>query len=177
VEASTRAATRYLGSSFDYVGFNTTLRGYVPLAGDGRLVGAARLALDGLVGDAPIREMAFMGGAVLYQFGGGLNAGRGVRQRRYLGRVKGLLQPELRWKFAHIEPFGVGVDFTVLGFTDVMVVAEDWSSLEELGRPILGHGAGLRLAFDDNFIIRLDSGVSAKEGWSPAIYIDLNHLY
>lgn len=177
IEGSLRGATRYLGSAFDLAGLNTTLRGYVPLAGDGKLVGATRLALDGMVGDAPIRELAQMGGSVLYTYGGGLNAGRGVRQRRYLGRVKTLLQPELRWKFLHVEPLGVAVDFTVLGFVDVMAVAEDWSRLEQLGRPIVSEGGGLRLAFDDNFIIRTDVGFAAVEDYSPAIYIDLAHLY
>lgn len=176
-EASVRGATRYLGSDFDYAGVNLTFRGYVPLAGEGRLVGATRLALDGMVGDVPIREMAQMGGSAPYQFGGGLNAGRGIRQRRFLGRVKGLVQPELRWKFAHIEPFGVGVDLTALAFGDLLVVAQDWDRLDELGSPKLGQGAGLRVAFDDSFIIRVDTGFSQVEGWSPAIYIDLNHLY
>ena len=177
VEGSVRGATRYLGSQFDYFGFNTTGRFYVPIVKDGILVSATRAAVDGIVGDVPIREMAEMGGSQIYNFGGGLNAGRGVRQRRYLGRLKGLFQEELRFKFLHIEPFGVPVDFTLLGFTDVMFVAEDWDSLDEWGRPIPSFGGGLRLAFDDNFIIRLDTGFSEVEGYSPSIYIDLNNVF
>jgi len=176
-ETSVRGSQRYLGSDFDHFGFNGTFRGYLSLISEGRLVAATRVAVDGIVGDVPIREMAQMGGSQLYNFGGGLNAGRGVRQRRYLGRVKGLGQQELRWRFAHIDPFGVPVDFTVLGFGDVMFVATDWSSLDELGSPVPSFGGGLRLAFDDNFIIRLDSGFSPVEGYSPAIYIDLANLY
>ncbi|MEZ4318490.1 MAG: BamA/TamA family outer membrane protein [Myxococcota bacterium] len=177
VEGSVRGSTRYIGSDFDYFGFNTTARGYIPLVSEGRLVSATRLAFDGIVGDVPIREMAEMGGSQIYNFGGGLNSGRGVRQRRYLGRVKTLFQEELRWRFLHIEPFGVGVDLTLLGFTDWMLVATDWSSLDELGKPIPDFGGGLRLAFDDNFIIRVDSGFSAVEGYSPSIYIDLANLF
>lgn len=177
VEASVRGSARALASDFDYFGVNTTLRGYLPLVGEGVLVGAGRVALDGMVGDVPIREMSQMGGSVLYTFGGGLNAGRGVRQRRYIGRAKGLVQPELRWRFARIEPLGVKVDFTLLAFADLMFVAEDWNTLDQLARPVLSEGGGLRLAFDDNFIIRTDVGVSAVEGYSPAVYIDLAHLF
>jgi hypothetical protein len=177
VESSVRGATRYIGSEFDYFGFNATGRFYIPLIKDGMLVSATRAAVDGIVGDVPIREMAEMGGSQIYNFGGGLNAGRGVRQRRYIGRLKGLFQEELRFRFLRVKPLGVPVDFTLLGFTDIMFVAEDWDSLDEWGRPIPSFGGGLRLAFDDNFIIRLDTGFSAVEGYNPSIYIDLNNLF
>ncbi|TNE86426.1 MAG: hypothetical protein EP330_22050 [Deltaproteobacteria bacterium] len=175
-EASVRGAVAPIGA-FTVGGFNLTGRGYVPLVSEGRLVSATRIALDGLAGDVPIRELAMMGGSQIYEFGGGLNAGRGVRQRRYLGRVKVLGQEELRWRFLHVEPFGVRTDLTLLGFTDLMLLAEDWQSLDELGRPIVSFGGGLRLAFDDSFIIRVDMGFSKVEAYSPAIYIDLANLF
>jgi hypothetical protein len=56
IEGSLRAASFLLGSDYDYVGFNATLRGYVPLGTD-RLVLADRLMLDGLVGDAHTLEL------------------------------------------------------------------------------------------------------------------------
>jgi hypothetical protein len=58
-----------------------------------------------------------------------------------------------------------------------MLVATDWDSLDELGRPVPSFGGGLRLAFDDNFIIRVDSGFSAVEDFAPKIYIDLANLF
>ncbi|MCA9570570.1 MAG: BamA/TamA family outer membrane protein, partial [Myxococcales bacterium] len=173
VEGSVRGATKIIGSQFDYFGFNTTLRTYRSLIGEKRLVTATRLALDGIVGDVPVREMAEMGGTQIYNFGGGLNAGRGIRQRRFVGRAKGLLQNELRWKFWHVEPAGVGVDFTVLGFSDLLFVAREWSDLGDFARPVAGEGLGLRLAFDDNFIIRTDVGFSAAEDYAPSVYIDI----
>ncbi|MCB9673997.1 MAG: BamA/TamA family outer membrane protein [Alphaproteobacteria bacterium] len=177
VEGSVRGSTRYIGSDFDYFGFNTTARGYVPIVSEGRLVSATRLAIDGIVGDVPIREMAQMGGSQLYNVGGGLNSSRGVRQRRFLGNVKTLLQEEIRWRFVHFEPFHVPVDLTWLAFGDLMLVAEDWSTLDDLSKPIPSFGTGLRLAFDDNFIIRVDAGFSPVEDYSPGIYIDLGNLF
>lgn len=178
VEGSVRGATPYWGSAWSLFGFNTTLRGYVPLTKDSRLVGAARVVFDGFVGDAPTREWANPGGQRLYEAWGSLNAGRGIRARRYLGRVKTFAQPELRWTFFSPRIGKVPLDFTVLAFTDIGFVAAEWSDFgQALGEPLIGTGGGLRIAVDDNFIVRLDVGLSAKEDWSPSIYIDLGNLF
>ncbi len=173
LEGSVRAASPLTGSQFDYVGFNLTGRTYTRLR-DG-LVWAARAAADGIVGDAPIRELAEMGGTQIYNFGGGLNAGRGIRQRRFVGRAKSLLQNELRWTFATLPRLHLAL--TLVGFSDVLLVAERWSDLEDFARPVAGQGGGLRFAFDDNFIVRADVGVSEVESWRPSVYIDINNLF
>lgn len=175
VEASARGAHGMIGSGFEYVGINTTGRFYFPILPEGRLVSANRVAFDAMTGDVPLREMAEMGGSQIYNFGGGLNAGRGIRQRRYVGRVKGLVQPEVRWRFLSVD--SIGLDLSLLAFADMLFVARDWDSLGDLGRPAVGQGGGLRIAFDDNFIIRADVGFSAEEEYSPSVYIDINNLF
>lgn len=172
-EASLRGAAIVTGSEFDYLGFNGTVRNYQSLLDDRRLVFATRGVIDGVFGDAPQRELAEMGGSQIYNFGGGLNAGRGIRQRRFIGRAKGLLQNELRWRMLRV---GI-LDVTLLGFSDLLFVARDWSDLGDFARPVSGEGGGLRLAFDDSFIIRADVGVSAAEDYSPSVYIDINNLF
>ena len=171
VEASVRAAHAVTGSQFDVFGYNLTGRFYVTLTPG--LVYASRTALDGIWGDVPIREMAEMGGSVIYFFGGGLHAGRGLRERRLLGRVKGLTQHELRWTFVDTK----GVDLTLLGFTGLLGVAEDHTQIEDFARPAATFGAGLRVAFGDNFIVRADVGFSQVEGFRPPVYLDINHLF
>lgn len=176
LEGSVRGAHTVTGSQFDYFGFNATSRTYQDLAGEGRLVTAQRVVADGIVGDVPVRELAEMGGSTIYNFGGGLNAGRGVRQRRYLGRAKGLVQNELRWRFATVDP-GVKIAFTAIAFSDLVFVAEKWSDLDDFTRPVAGQGGGIRFAFDDNFIIRTDVAVSAVEDYSPSVYIDIRNVF
>lgn len=178
VETSVRGAAEWLGSDWSLFGVNTTLRGYVPVTSNERLVSATRVVFDGFVGDAPTRELGNPGGSILYSLYGSLNAGRGIRARRYIGRVKTFAQQEARWTFLSTRIGGVPLQLTALGFVDVGVVADEWSDLSDaLGEPIVGTGGGLRIALDTNFIVRADIGVSAKESWAPSIYIDLGNLY
>ena len=179
VEAGLRGASPYWGSSWSHFGVNATLRAYVPITTDKRLVLATRYVFDGFVGNAPTREWGTPGGAGrLYEAFGSLNAGRGIRARRYIGRVKTFLQPELRWTFVKFNIGSLPIALTALGFSDIGVASQDWSSLgAAFGQPIVGVGGGLRVAIDQNFIVRVDMGVSAKEDWSPSLYIDLRNVF
>ena len=177
IEASVRAATPVWGSSWTYVGFNTTLRGYTPL-GTERVVLANRLVLDGIVGDAPVRELANPGGTQRYTGYGSLNAGRGIRQRRYIGEALLMNQTELRVLALPLDIAGVPIDVHVLGFGDLGFVAAELSDAGSMFQtPLPSTGGGLRLAFDKNFIIRADVGVSPIEDWSPSVYIDLRNVF
>jgi hypothetical protein len=177
IEGSLRAASFLLGSDYDYVGFNATLRGYVPLGTD-RLVLADRLMLDGLVGDAHTLELTTPGGTQRIPFYGSLNAGRGIRQRRYVGKSKLLEQVELRWTFWSPVVAGVQLDLGMLGFADVGFVGEELPDFgRSLQKPLPGTGGGLRIALDKNFVVRADVGVSPIEDWAPSVYIDLRNLF
>lgn len=177
-EVSIRGAAPFLGSAWSYFGFNTTLRFYAPLAPDGRLTLASRTVFDGIVGDAHVREMAGVGGIRYYSFGGGDSAGRGIRLRRYVGRVKAMEQLELRWTFLRFNVGKARTELTLLAFGDVLVAAEEWSDLgPAFAHPRPGEGLGLRVAINESFVLRADVGVSHLEGWSPGVYIDVDHLF
>ena len=103
--------------------------------------------------------------------------GRGIRLARYIGRVKAMQQAELRWRAIGFEVADVPIDITLLGFLDAGFVATDWSSLDELGTPLLGEGGGLRIAVDQNFIVRADVGVSAIVDYAPSVYIDIRNTF
>ena len=176
IEASVRAAPGFLGSDWSYVGFNTTLRGYAPVFTD-RIVLAQRIVVDGLAGDAPIRELATPGGSQRYTGYGSLNAGRGIRQRRFVGESFAMSQTELRVLVAPFELFGVPIDVHVLGFADVGFVGAELSDFGRMfANPLPAGGGGLRLAFDKNFVLRADMGWSSFER-SPSLYIDLRNLF
>ena len=179
VEASIRGANPGFGSNPDwaFVGFNTTLRGYMPFDRGGRLVLATRFVFDGTFGNMPVVEMAVPGGLQLYRLVGGMEGGRGLRDRRNIGRVKVLAQPELRARVLSFRALRkIPVDIGLLAFLDVGHVAVDWSDFGRTGL-LVGEGAGLRLAFDSTFVVRFDVGFSAREAYSPGVYLDINNLF
>lgn len=176
IEASVRGASRFIGSTWEYVGFNTTLRGYTPVFTD-RLVFADRIVLDGIAGDAPIRELANPGGTQRYTGYGSLNAGRGIRQRRFIGKALAMNQAELRWLALPFTVAKVPIDIHVLGFLDVGFVGAELSDFGRMFQtPLPGGGGGLRFAFDKNFIVRADVAFSAFEN-QPSFYIDINNVF
>jgi hypothetical protein len=177
VEATVRGASPVWGSSTSFFGFNTTLRGYVPL-GTERLVFADRVMLDGMVGEATTLEIATPGGTQRMQFFGHLNAGRGIRLRRFLGKAKAMNQAEIRWTALSPKAGNTVIDIGLLGFSDLGFVGEELSDLGTMfATPLPTVGGGLRVALDKNFVVRADVGVSPIEDWSPSVYIDLRNLF
>jgi len=177
VEMTFRGASGVWGSDYDYAGMNFTARTYVPV-GTRRLVFANRLMFDGMAGDATTLEIATPGGTQRMQFFGHLNAGRGIRLRRFLGKGKLMDQAELRWTALSPTIGSTVLDIGFLGFTDLGFVAEELSDVPSMwNTPLPSTGGGLRLALDKNFIVRADVGVSPIEDWSPSVYIDLRNLF
>ncbi len=176
-EATVRAATPAWGSTTSYVGFNTTFRGYVPL-GTERLVFADRVMLDGMAGEATTLEIATPGGTQRMQFFGHLNAGRGVRLRRFLGKAKAMNQAEVRWTALSPEVGNTVIDIGLLAFSDLGFVGEELADIPTMfATPLPTTGGGLRVALDKNFVVRADVGVSPIEDWAPSVYIDLRNLF
>ncbi len=177
VEGTVRGAHQYIGSQWDWFGFNTTLRGYLPILPEGRLTLADRTVFDGIVGDANYREMDWVGGYQMWTAAGGARSLRGIRAERYRGKVKILNQAELRWKAVTWRPGKTTVDFYFQGFVDAAHVAAEWEDLG--GSPIhLGEGGGLRIAINQNFILRGDFATSFDEGWGlTGVYLDVDNLW
>ncbi len=177
VEGTVRGASKYWGSQFDWFGFNTTLRGYLPILGDGKLTFANRFAFDGIVGNTNYKELDWMGGFQMYSAAGGSRSLRGIRSSRYMGKVKILEQAEMRWKAVTFTPGKMTVDLYLQAFLDAAHVAAEW---DDLGKsPIhLGEGGGLRIAINQNFILRGDFATSFDEGWGlTGIYLDVDNLW
>lgn len=179
-EASVRATTPGL-SSWNYAGFNVTVRGYTPLSLQGddlgrRVVLAHRMLVDGIVGDAPVQDLARLGGSQdTYAFGGA-DIGRGIRVQRFLGGLKVLDQAELRWRFAEVEGLGQTFAFTAVGFVDSGLVGDRVIAPTHLGVSAGGGGA-LRIAWNENFVVRCDVATSAIEGFTPQTYITVGQPF
>lgn len=177
LEASLRGSGPFLGSDWEYLGFNVTLRGYTPL-GSNRVVLTDRLVIDGIFGDTYTGDLARAGGSQLYDFFGGQRAGRGVRANRVLGKARALNQTELRATVWSPRPFGLLLDITLIAFFDAGYWAADFDAIGgDDAAFVWGVGGGLRVAVNKNFIVRFDLGFSPLEDFAPGIYIDLQNLW
>lgn len=188
LELSARASSDLWGSDWSYLGANLTALGFVPLNKQKNAILASRTVADVVVDGigrvfggkdrpAPIYELVRPGGTRDYISFGGEWIGRGIRVQRFVGRVKGFQQFELRYTFATHTLFGADVEWTGLGFTDLGWVAP---SIEDVFTqdPFIAtsFGGGLRLTLNKNFILRADVGTSPLERWAPAFYININHV-
>jgi hypothetical protein len=176
-ELAVRGAAGVTGSAFNYWGTTANLRFYHPL-GHERLVAALRLFVDVMGGDVPFFLLSSLGGVEWRDGWGGLGGvytARGILKNRLQGQVKALANGELRWKFLSVSPWRQRLDFTVIAFLDA---GQSWADLrfQDSGLPRYAGGGGLRIAWEDNFILRLDYGVSPRDGTS-GFYLDFNHLF
>ena len=180
IEGSVRAATPAWASTWTWAGFNATVRGYryVPLFPElgRRLVMANRLTFDGVVGDIPIQELARLGGSQdVYAFGGS-DTGRGIRVQRYLGKLKILDQAELRYRFYEVDFLEQNFAFTLAAFIDAAIIGDELANPKNLGT-VGGGGGALRVAWNDNFIIRLDIAASPVENYATQVYLTINQPF
>ncbi len=180
LEGSVRAASPLWLSTWTWGGVNLTMRGYryLPLFPElgRRLVLANRLTFDGIVGDIPIQEMARLGGSQdIYAFGGA-DIGRGIRVQRYLGKVKLLDQVELRYRFFEFEAFEQDFALTTAAFVDAGLVGDELISPTSVGSAV-GGGLAFRIAWNENFIIRVDVAVSPAENYAIQPYITINQPF
>ena len=175
-EASVRAGSPIAGGSFWYWGFNFNLRGYRHIDAARRLVLAGRVVFDVAGGDMPFHEMAHTGGLSRIEGLGGLGSLRGLLRVRYSGKVKALLSTELRWSFVTLRPRGRKVEFTAVTAVDTGRVWRDFGSDGPFFDWPISSVGGLRIAYNDNFVIRGDYGYSFSDQTST-VYIDFGHSF
>lgn len=176
-ELTLRGAAGATGSSFDYWGATANLRFYHPVVSE-RVVAALRLMVDVMGGDVPFFLLSSFGG-VEWRDGwggiGGVYTARGILKNRMQGEVKALANGELRWRFLSVAPGQQRVDFTLIAFLDA---GQAWADarFRDDGLARYAGGGGLRIAWEKNFIVRVDYGVSPRDGTS-GFYLDFNHLF
>ena len=182
LDASVRGASRAWGSTWNYAGFNVTARTYVPLTPGRALVWANRFIADLIVGTPSITELSQVGGYATVPGGmqgfGGTDIGRGIRQNRYMGRIRLMDQAEVRWDFLSFDILGEHFDLTAVGFADVAWVGVDYDDFGGDPRKfIVGEGGGLRVAWDEDFMLRVDAGVSSVENYDARIYVSVDNVF
>lgn len=177
LELSLRGAHRMWGSDWTHLGVHATSRLYVPLLRKKRLVWASRYVVDWIVGDAPLTELSRVGGFTDYFAYGGADMGRGIRQQRFPGRQKWMMQHELRSRWAGIELLAQDFQFSTAIFADTGWVFENHLFADEKWQLHFGGGVGLRIVWNQNFVMRIDFGLSPVENGQPYLYTKPDHPF
>jgi len=148
------------------------------------LVVATRVAADGLIGDPPLGKESLFGVLQPSRGPGGAASVRGVAQGRYHGKIKTLLNVEVRGSFPRVEVWGDRLRFGLLGFADAGRVWADWRSRSVAGVALdgpyspfkVGVGGGGRIQWGETFVLRADFGYSPTDE-TTGFYIDIGHVF
>jgi outer membrane protein assembly factor BamA len=155
-----------------YVGASFISRNHFSLGRDITLAG--RFVLDGLFGDAPFTVQDKFGLDGTYSIGGGRSL-RGYPEGRYIGKLKTLVNLEARALPFSSTIRGLHFDFGAAAFLDTGRVLKDIStSLNGLNLHS-GIGAGLRILYEKDFVVRFDMAHSKED--TLRFYLDVGHIF
>jgi len=194
-EATVRVSSNVLGSGYNWIGLNTTVRLYVPMTPDRRMVFAMRFIADLMFGDVPFYEQGYFGGTDSLNGIGGERGGRGMRFQRYRGKGRFLWTPEIRATWVSftlpvpvVGPFDI--DLATVTFADIGKVISEWPQVSVVERQVritdhddrpftelvYGLGVGTRMIINKIFILKADFAWSPVEQ-NPGIYLNVNHVF
>lgn len=165
-----------------FAGLNVTTRHYLTILP--YTVFASRVMADMVFGDAPFFELNQVGGSRDYSAIGGSTSARGITSNRFTGRIKLNFSPELR--FTPVEFYIAGSQKINLGLVAFSDMGRVWQDFAPEGNFLDFHvsaGGGLRIAWNDNFLIRADYGksltdVDAVTGAAlSGLYITFDHAF
>ncbi|MCI0570136.1 MAG: BamA/TamA family outer membrane protein [Myxococcaceae bacterium] len=156
-ELAVRGAAQALGGMYNYAGATLNLRFFQPIpVMEGRpIVVAVRGIGDVLTGEVPFFRLASFGGISGGEGLGGVGSVRGILKNRAQGAVKVMGNAELRWMPLAFDAGSQHFDVGAVGFVDAGRV---WSDLKlaDGGGLTAGAGGGLRVAWNREFVVRVD---------------------
>lgn len=175
IDAALDAGTRLLGSEYAWARAMLAARSYLSLLPSVTdLVLATRLTLVVQSSDTPFFAMNWIPYLDDPRQGlGGLRTLRGYKQDRFVGPVMTLANAELRWTFAHSEPFGQRFAWMVVPFVDAGRVDD---RLGDIGLDDIhaNLGLALRAAWNLATIITLEYARSDEDS---GLYVNFNHIF
>jgi len=129
-----------------------------------RLTFAGRVGVGYTQGDAPFYEYQdeWSSEGSIEGLGGGTTL-RGYKQSRFLARVMGFSNFELRWRFAQCNVLKQHLAFSAVPFFDAGGVWDNLSRLNHLENLRYSEGLGLRIAWNVNTILRFDYAISPED--------------
>lgn len=181
LESSIRGAASFIGSAWDVFGVNLAARFYWPLDQKRQLVVASQTIGDALFGNMPYDPMSRIGGSLYmsdFSAIGGTYIGRGIREQLFVGRFKAIEQLEFRYNFWSFELWRQQFGLTAALFGDFGMTAWDYSRFKhDMSSVHIGFGSGLRLLWNNTFVVRGDIGMSPDERFHPRIYLVVGNVF
>jgi hypothetical protein len=177
-ESSVRAAHPLVGSTWTWAGADVQFASFFSLAETPRLVLATRFIGDVIEGDPPVVDMARIGGTVDAISFGGSQLGRGIREQRYVGRLKAFNQTELRAQVFTTRILGQDLDHGAALFGDVGWIGNSFDDLGPRPLKLLSTlGVSYRLIWNKTFAIRADLAISPDEEDGPGFYVIVGQVF
>ena len=87
------------------------------------------------------------------------------------------MQHELRSRWAGIELLAQDFQFSTAIFADTGWVFENHLFADEKWQLHFGGGVGLRIVWNQNFVMRIDFGLSPVENGQPYLYTKPDHPF
>lgn len=175
-EGSLRGGNFLTGSTWPHAGGTAIGALFLSMARQPRLVLASRAIADVIVGEPSTEELARIGGTLDPIAFGGSSLGRGIREHRYLGKVKLIGQTELRGQFFDVTLWDQDLSFGAAVFSDVAMIGKDVTDLGPQ-HPLLTAGVSWRILWNRNFAIRWDLAASPDEREGPGFYIIVGQAF
>lgn len=188
VEVSSMIASPLIGSAWDYGGFHLSAQKVLTARRLKNVFLIGRFVLDTQFGDPPSEILARTSGLIpVYAFGG-QHLGRGIRERKLLGKIKAIQQSELRSRLGSIRAWKHTVDIALGIFFDVGWIGYDWDQLDgfvpgqpppasTFPRPVVGLGVGARFYWNQQLYTRIEIALSPSEQNSPYFYLPTENIY
>ena len=186
VEVCVRASPGGLtGESFLFGGLTVDARAYQYL-GSKRVIFAARLLGDFILGDAPFHELTSGGAFERYWMFGGRNGVRGIPEGRFHGRIKVMTSVELRGQFVEFELFEQDFQFGAVAFADAgRLWGGPGTSRQQDGDGLglkWGAGVGLRMRYNRSTLLKGDLAFSpealdVRPSVPIGLYLGLDHAF
>lgn len=177
-ESSVRGGHAFTGSTWEHAGLNASIANFHAMSREPRVVMATRLLGDVIVGDPSVEEMARIGGTLDSIAFGGSTIGRGIREHRYIGKVKLIAQAELRAQLVKTELGSEVFDHGVALFGDAAMIGADVNDWGGSPAKVLGTiGISYRMLWNESFAIRWDLATSPFENDGPGFYIIVGQAF
>jgi hypothetical protein len=129
-----------------------------------KMVFASRVGIGNLLGNAPFYE--FMdeesSEATIEALGGGKTL-RGYKQNRFAARTMGFANVELRYRFCQFTVFKQHFALNAVPFFDTGGAWNSFNRITKTENLRYSEGLGLRIAWNENTILRFDYAVSKED--------------
>ena len=159
-ELETRLSHRLIASDFNSSGVNLTGRWWYTLSLID-LTLASRIGIDIQNGNPPFFQLPIMGGSQWAEIGGN-SLLRGYQFGRFRGLNTIYLTEEMRWRFTQLTLFERSLGLQLVPFIDLgrASVPKDSDPFYHIH---VSGGLGLRIIYEEAFIIRLDAAFAREE--------------